>query len=137
MNGRMETRSNLDKSGVDLDSVRCSLCDDGIEKEDHTYLFIARSQKNYGPDDLKCYLLWKNQMLPLLANQKLTVYIDGSLLSPSPTIVTNDVIASNPAYISWISAEQRALILIQSWLTEEAMADPGHKTARALWCPSI
>ncbi|GKE06071.1 zinc finger, CCHC-type containing LTR copia-type gag-polypeptide [Tanacetum coccineum] len=80
------------------------------------------------------YLLWKNQMLPLLANQKLTVYIDGSLLSPSPTIVTNDVIASNPAYISWISAEQRALILIQSWLTEEAMADPGHKTARALWC---
>ncbi|GKE34582.1 thiamine thiazole synthase, chloroplastic-like protein [Tanacetum coccineum] len=56
------------------------------------------------------------------------------LRSVVPSLVTNDVIASNPAYISWISAEQRALILIQSRLTEEAMADPGHKTARALWC---
>ncbi|GKA26803.1 RNA-directed DNA polymerase, eukaryota, reverse transcriptase zinc-binding domain protein [Tanacetum coccineum] len=39
MNGRMETRSNLDKSGVDLDSVRCPLCDDGIEKEDHIFVY--------------------------------------------------------------------------------------------------
>ncbi|GKB09645.1 wall-associated receptor kinase 2-like protein [Tanacetum coccineum] len=33
----MATRSNLDRRGVDLDSVRCPLCDDGIEKEDHIF----------------------------------------------------------------------------------------------------
>lgn len=73
-------------------------------------------------------------MLPLLAYQKLTGYIDGSLLSPSLTIVNNDVTVSNPAYISWLAADQRALILIQSALTEEAMAETlGHRTARAVW----
>nr|GEX52385.1 putative zinc finger, CCHC-type, Gag-polypeptide of LTR copia-type [Tanacetum cinerariifolium] len=81
------------------------------------------------------YLLWENQMLPLLAYQKLTGYINGSLLSHLHTIVTNNVIASNPAYISWLSVDQRALILIQSSLTEEAMAETlGHKTDRVVWC---
>ncbi|GJY47624.1 zinc finger, CCHC-type containing LTR copia-type gag-polypeptide [Tanacetum coccineum] len=74
-------------------------------------------------------------MLHLLAYQKLNGYIDGSLLLPSPTIVTNNVIASNPSYITWLSTDQRALILIQSSLPKEAMAETlGHKTVGAVWC---
>ena len=38
MNGRMATRSNLDRRGMDLDSVRCPLCDNGIETEEHIFL---------------------------------------------------------------------------------------------------
>ncbi|GJS41117.1 RNA-directed DNA polymerase, eukaryota, reverse transcriptase zinc-binding domain protein [Tanacetum coccineum] len=38
MNGRMATRSNLDRRGVDLDYVRCPLCDDGIETKDDIFV---------------------------------------------------------------------------------------------------
>ncbi|GJV82837.1 RNA-directed DNA polymerase, eukaryota, reverse transcriptase zinc-binding domain protein [Tanacetum coccineum] len=38
MNGRMVTHSNLDRRGVDLDFVRCPLCDDGIEMKDHIFV---------------------------------------------------------------------------------------------------
>ncbi|GJR00285.1 retrovirus-related pol polyprotein from transposon TNT 1-94 [Tanacetum coccineum] len=74
-------------------------------------------------------------MLHLLAYQKLIGYIDGSILSPLPTMVTNNVIASNPFYITWLSTDQRALILIQSSLPKEEMAETlGHKTTGAVWC---
>ncbi|GKB07450.1 ankyrin repeat-containing domain, PGG domain protein [Tanacetum coccineum] len=36
VNGRMATRSNLDRK--DLDSVRCPLCDDEIETEEHIFV---------------------------------------------------------------------------------------------------
>ncbi|GKB03316.1 RNA-directed DNA polymerase, eukaryota, reverse transcriptase zinc-binding domain protein [Tanacetum coccineum] len=38
LNGRLETRSNLDHRGIDLDSVRCPLCDDDIETEEHLFI---------------------------------------------------------------------------------------------------
>ena len=64
------------------------------------------------------YLLWRNQVLPLLAYQKLTGYIDGSIPAPSKTIVTGPstapTTAPNPAYTAWVAADQRALIVIQS-----------------------
>ncbi|GJV32261.1 DNA-directed DNA polymerase [Tanacetum coccineum] len=81
------------------------------------------------------YLVWKNQLLPLLAYQKLTGYIDGPIATPSPTIVNDSVSSPNPAYSSWITGDQRALLLIQSSLSEEAMAETlGHTTAKDVWC---
>nr|GFB84845.1 zinc finger, CCHC-type, Gag-polypeptide of LTR copia-type [Tanacetum cinerariifolium] len=81
------------------------------------------------------YLLWRNQVLPLLANQKLTGYINGSIPVPSNTIVTRTTTPPNPAYSSWVAADQRALIVIQSSLSEETMAETlGHTTARGIWC---
>ncbi|GJT02825.1 putative RNA-directed DNA polymerase [Tanacetum coccineum] len=77
------------------------------------------------------YLLWRNQVLPLLAYQKLTGYINGSISSPPPTIADAKSTApkDNPAYLSWLASDQRALILLQSSLSEEAMAETlGHKT---------
>lgn len=34
----MPTRENLDKRGIDLDSIRCPLCDDDVETEDHLFV---------------------------------------------------------------------------------------------------
>ncbi|GKE97564.1 RNA-directed DNA polymerase, eukaryota, reverse transcriptase zinc-binding domain protein, partial [Tanacetum coccineum] len=36
LNGRLATRSNLDRRGIDLDSVMCPLCDDSIKTEEHS-----------------------------------------------------------------------------------------------------
>ncbi|GJT08980.1 retrovirus-related pol polyprotein from transposon RE1 [Tanacetum coccineum] len=80
------------------------------------------------------YLLWQKQMLPLLAYQQLTGYVDGSIPKPSATITTGDASLLNPAYVSWIAADQRALILIQSSLFEEVMAETlGHSTSHDVW----
>nr|GFB43681.1 RNA-directed DNA polymerase, eukaryota, reverse transcriptase zinc-binding domain protein [Tanacetum cinerariifolium] len=38
LNGRLATRSNLDRRGIDIDSVRCPLCDDDIETEEHLFI---------------------------------------------------------------------------------------------------
>ncbi|XP_071712783.1 uncharacterized protein [Rutidosis leptorrhynchoides] len=72
--------------------------------------------------------------MPLLSYQKLTGYVDRTLPKPSPTIVTGEVISPNPAYATWNAGDQRALILIQSSLTEEAMAKTlVHSTSRDVW----
>ncbi|GJY83743.1 reverse transcriptase domain-containing protein [Tanacetum coccineum] len=38
MNRRIPTRTNLDRRGIDLDSVRCPLCDEDLESEDHIFV---------------------------------------------------------------------------------------------------
>nr|GEY88124.1 RNA-directed DNA polymerase, eukaryota [Tanacetum cinerariifolium] len=59
----------------------------------------------------------------------------GAKLAPSPTITTGTTTSPNPTYATWHGPDQRALILIQSSLSEEAMAEIlGHTTARATWC---
>nr|GEV39617.1 zinc finger, CCHC-type, Gag-polypeptide of LTR copia-type [Tanacetum cinerariifolium] len=41
----------------------------------------------------------------------------------------------NPAYSSWVAADQRALVIILSLLSEEVMAETlGHTSARGIWC---
>ncbi|GJZ45079.1 RNA-directed DNA polymerase, eukaryota, reverse transcriptase zinc-binding domain protein [Tanacetum coccineum] len=37
-NRRLPTRLNLDKRGVDLHSIRCPICDDDIESENHLFV---------------------------------------------------------------------------------------------------
>ncbi|XP_071687335.1 uncharacterized protein [Rutidosis leptorrhynchoides] len=41
MRRRLPTKTELDKRGIDLDSVRCPLCDDDVESIDHS-LFLCR-----------------------------------------------------------------------------------------------
>ncbi|KAJ9555163.1 hypothetical protein OSB04_009777 [Centaurea solstitialis] len=80
------------------------------------------------------YLLWKKQILPLLAYQKLSGHIDGSIAKPPSTITTNDATNPNPAYATWLDSDQRALILIQSSVSEEAMSEVlGLDDARSVW----
>ncbi|GKA04907.1 RNA-directed DNA polymerase, eukaryota, reverse transcriptase zinc-binding domain protein [Tanacetum coccineum] len=38
MNSRLPTRTNLDLRGMDLDSIRCAVCDEEIETEEHVFV---------------------------------------------------------------------------------------------------
>ncbi|GJW12752.1 hypothetical protein Tco_1578579 [Tanacetum coccineum] len=61
-------------------------------------------------------------MLPLLSYQKLTNHIDGTT-APSATITSGDQSIPNPAFTTWNDFDQRAVILLNSSLTEEAAAE--------------
>lgn len=77
------------------------------------------------------YLLWKNQIQPLLSYQNLLGHIDGSSLAPPTTITVEGKSSPNPAYIAWHEADQWALLILQSSLLEEVMAESlGLATAR-------
>ncbi|KAJ9554025.1 hypothetical protein OSB04_018070 [Centaurea solstitialis] len=80
------------------------------------------------------YLLWQNQILPLLTYQNLVTHVDGSSLPPATEITAEGKRTPNPAYAEWIAADQRAVILIQSSLSEEAFSEiVGLRTARQIW----
>lgn len=80
------------------------------------------------------YLLWRNHMLPIFTYQKLLGHIDGTSSSPSPTITVEEKTIPNPAALAWTSVDQKAVILLQSSLTEEAAAEVlGLTTARQIW----
>ncbi|KAI3510913.1 hypothetical protein L1887_18051 [Cichorium endivia] len=80
------------------------------------------------------YLLWKSQMLPLLSYQNLLRHVDGSLAAPPSELLTDEKSSPNPAYASWLSVDQRAVILLQASLTEEAFSEiVGCSTARQIW----
>ncbi|KAI3514490.1 hypothetical protein L1887_12931 [Cichorium endivia] len=80
------------------------------------------------------YLLWRNQMLPLFSYQKLTSHIDGTSVAPPEEIEVDSKIVPNPAYSTWVELDHRALILLNSSLTEEAAAETlGLLTAHAIW----
>lgn len=61
-------------------------------------------------------------------------HVDGSLTPPPRTITADANTSSNPAYLSWKEDDQRALIILQSSLSEEAMAEVLNlATARDVW----
>ena len=80
------------------------------------------------------YLLWVNQMTPLLTYQNLFDHIDGSSQAPPSHLVVDGKPTLNPAHAEWLAADQRAVILLQASLTEEAFSEiVGLTTARSIW----
>ncbi|KAM0058932.1 putative RNA-directed DNA polymerase [Helianthus debilis subsp. tardiflorus] len=80
------------------------------------------------------YLYWKNQILPLLSYQKLIGHVDGSIASPPATITTDGKESVNPKHTDWLDADQRAILILNSSLTEEAVAEVlGLTSARQIW----
>ncbi|KAK9067609.1 hypothetical protein SSX86_011720 [Deinandra increscens subsp. villosa] len=80
------------------------------------------------------YLLWRNQMLPLFTYQQLLAHVDGTSTKPSETIIVEDKSVPNPALSTWIEADQRTVILLNSSLSEEAASEVlGLTTARQIW----
>lgn len=82
------------------------------------------------------YLLWRNQIQNLLAYQKLSGHIDGSLSAPPPTKAPDaaGVSAPNPDYVAWLEADQKSFLIIQASLAEVAMAETlGLTTAHDVW----
>lgn len=80
------------------------------------------------------YLLWKNQILPMFSYQNLISQIDGSSTPPKPTIVQGEKSIVNPLLSSWMSADQRVVIILHASLTKEASAEIiGLSTGRSVW----
>ena len=69
------------------------------------------------------YLLWKNHMIPIFTVQKLMGHIDGSSVAPPVTITVEGKTTPNPIYTAWKEVDQRALLILQSSLSEEVMAE--------------
>ncbi|KAD3641226.1 hypothetical protein E3N88_30450 [Mikania micrantha] len=73
-------------------------------------------------------------MIPLLSYQQLLSHVDGTQNAPPPLITNNDKSVDNPAYITWIQAEQQAIIILNASLTEEALSvTVGLSSARDIW----
>lgn len=70
------------------------------------------------------YLLWKNQISLVLNGQNLFGYLDGSI-KPLTPLIANDqgTMVANSKYVEWYQQDQRLLSLLNSSLTEEAMAE--------------
>ncbi|CAH1413443.1 unnamed protein product [Lactuca virosa] len=66
------------------------------------------------------YLIWRNQIVSLLQYQNLLPLVDGSSTKPPSTIVKEGTSILNPELTEWQSADQRAVILLQASLSEEA-----------------
>nr|KAJ0206899.1 hypothetical protein LSAT_V11C500249640 [Lactuca sativa] len=82
------------------------------------------------------YLLWRNHLLPIFTYQKLLGHLDGSSPAPSTTITVEEKSLPNPDYLVCAEADQRAIILLQSSLTEKAAVEVlGLTTARNIWLP--
>ncbi|KAI3765987.1 hypothetical protein L2E82_16034 [Cichorium intybus] len=80
------------------------------------------------------YLLWLNQMTPLLSYQKLMDHVIGSSPVPAKTITVDNKEVENPAYSTWMNLDQQAIILLNSSVTEEAAAEVlGLSSARSIW----
>ncbi|GJW89625.1 hypothetical protein Tco_0167178 [Tanacetum coccineum] len=76
----------------------------------------------------------QSSLIYLSIQKKLSGYIDGVITASSSTITTGTSTSPNLAYATWLAADQRALILIQYSLFEEAIAKTlGHATARAIY----
>lgn len=73
-------------------------------------------------------------MLPLVSYQKLSSHIDGTFKKPSETIEVDNKMTTNPLYTTWLDLDQKALILLNSSLTEESASKViGLTTAQSIW----
>ena len=80
------------------------------------------------------YLLWVNQMIPLLNYQHLLDHVDGSTAVPPSHLLVDEKKVENPDLAEWLAADQRAVILLQASLTEEAFSEVvGLTSARSIW----
>lgn len=65
------------------------------------------------------YLLRHNKMIPLLSYKKLMDQVNGALVALAATITVDDKQVPNLAYYTWIDLDQKAIILLNSSLTED------------------
>ncbi|GJV27675.1 retrovirus-related pol polyprotein from transposon TNT 1-94 [Tanacetum coccineum] len=73
-------------------------------------------------------------MIPIFTYQKLIGHINGTSISPSPKVTIKGKANPNPDLLIWTKYDQRAVILLQLSLTEEAAAEVlGLTTAHQIW----
>lgn len=80
------------------------------------------------------YLLWRNQITPLLLHQKWMCHFDGSSTVPPSTSLVDGKEAPNLAYDAWVELNQKVLLILQSSLSEESMTVVlGLSSPRDVW----
>lgn len=73
-------------------------------------------------------------MNPILTYQDLISHVDGSLPCPPNTITVENKVFVNPEFMSWVSTDQRCIIILQASLSEEAITViVGMTTAHQIW----
>ncbi|KAJ0955128.1 hypothetical protein HanRHA438_Chr00c02g0844071 [Helianthus annuus] len=80
------------------------------------------------------YLYWRTQILPLLSCYQVKDHVDGTLQPPDRSTIVDGKSTPNPAYDAWRVADQKAIVLVNTSLTEEALVVIiGLDTARDVW----
>lgn len=61
-------------------------------------------------------------------------FVDGTHPTPSKFIVVNEKETPNPDYLSWVETDQKVHLILQTSLSEEAMAEVlGLSSSHAAW----
>ena len=80
------------------------------------------------------YLLWRDQITPLLICNDLYGHIDGSDPPPSKTIINEGVVTPNPDYTRWFKIDQLVVGGIKNTLSSTACAEVlGKHVAKDVW----
>lgn len=76
-------------------------------------------------------------MLASLSYQKLLSHVDDTFVKPSTTIEVNNKLVLNMVLTSWLDLDQKSMILLNSSLTEEDVAEVlGLSTTYLIWTSS-
>ncbi|KAK9055823.1 hypothetical protein SSX86_026908 [Deinandra increscens subsp. villosa] len=81
------------------------------------------------------YLVWRNQLLPILTFANLLPHIDGSASAPpSESVDSTGKTVTNPDLKQWMDDENQTIIILNTSLSKEAAAlTVGLKSAREIW----
>ncbi|KAF9673911.1 hypothetical protein SADUNF_Sadunf10G0073100 [Salix dunnii] len=80
------------------------------------------------------YLLWRDQITPLLICNDLYGHIDGTDPPPSKTIINDGTISPNPDYARWFKIDQLVVGGIKNKLSSTACAEVlGKHVAKDVW----
>ncbi|PWA41128.1 zinc finger, CCHC-type [Artemisia annua] len=80
------------------------------------------------------YLSWKSQILPVLSCQGLLGHVDDTSSLPPAEITQGDKSITNPDYIKWFANDQKAVMILNASLTEEAIAEVfGLQDSPSMW----
>ncbi|KAF5818056.1 putative RNA-directed DNA polymerase [Helianthus annuus] len=78
--------------------------------------------------------VWRSQMLPIFSLNSLLSHIDGSSPPPAAETISDGKPAANPLYAQWLTADQKAVVILHASLSEEALSEViGLSTARQKW----
>ncbi|GJT47976.1 RNA-directed DNA polymerase, eukaryota, reverse transcriptase zinc-binding domain protein [Tanacetum coccineum] len=93
---RVPTRSNLDYRWIDLDSVRCPICDDEIESEEHIFVMC-----NVVREAWKNIMLWWKINNTFVNNLNDAINLEDRVSLPTKLLKVFDVVVQITLWFLW------------------------------------
>ncbi|GJW54616.1 RNA-directed DNA polymerase, eukaryota, reverse transcriptase zinc-binding domain protein [Tanacetum coccineum] len=93
---RLPTRINLDKRNVDLDSVRCPICDDALETEQHVFVSYNLAGKIW-----KDILNWWNIKSIVVSTLDDAINLAGKVTIKASHIKFFDAVVQTTLWLLW------------------------------------